>query len=153
MITDAPSPSDSTLRFAVVDEEDLAVMSAHLQDAHLELRDAAFLPQTHRFAAVVCRVDHEALLQGEPRRRQAGFHFERVQRVQRSGFDIENDEPLQLLAVAFEPTAAPAGQVLLTFAGGKRIRLEVECLEAEMRDLGPSWPVSGCPRHRLDAAE
>ena len=46
---------------------------------------------------------------------------------------------LTLLAVEFEETAPPAGVVTLFFAGGPVLRLEVECLEAELADLGPSW--------------
>jgi Protein of unknown function (DUF2948) len=149
----SPSQSDEMLRFAVVDEEDLAVMSAHLQDARLAIENATFLTGTRRFAAVVSRIDWQAFASGQQRRRQTGFHFECVSRVQRSGFDAADDAPLQLLAIAFRPTTAPAGEVLLTFAGGRAIKLDVECLEAEMRDLTACWPVSDCPRHRLDAAE
>ena len=49
------------------------------------------------------------------------------------------DGILTLLAVEFEETAPPAGVVTLFFAGGPVLRLEVECLEAELADLGPSW--------------
>ena len=149
----APSETDDMLRFAVVDQEDLAVMSAHLQDARLSLEGATYLADTRRFAAVVSRIDWQALAAGQQRRRQTGFHFECVHRVQRSGFEAAEDGPLQLLAIAFRPTTAPAGEVLLTFAGGRAIKLDVECLEAEMRDLTACWPVSDCPHHRLDVAE
>lgn len=144
--------SDEILRLVILDEDDLAVVSAHLQDARLSLKDATFLPRFNRFAVVASRVDWGALAQGQQRRRQSGFHFERVLRVQQSGFGGSAEAPLQLLAIAFRPTSAPAGEVLLTFAGGRMIRLEVECLEAEMRDLGEAWPVSDCTRHRLDEA-
>lgn len=153
MTAPADSNSDDMLRFAVVDEEDLAVMSAHLQDAQLSLADVAFLAKTARFAVVVSRIDWRAFMQGRKQRRQAGFHFERVLRVRRTGFEGDSGAPLQLLAIAFHPTEVPAGDVLLTFAGGRVIKLEVECLEAEMRDLSPGWPVDDCPHHRLDEAE
>lgn len=149
MTTPAEPQTDEMLRFAVVDEEDLAVMSAHLQDAHMVLGQATFLTETRRFAVVVSRVDWGALARGVQQRRQTGFHFERVQRVQRSGIS-PGDDTLQLLAIAFTPTAAPAGEVLLTFAGGRLIKLDVECLEAEMRDLSAGWPVKNRPRHHLD---
>ena len=151
MTMPAEPQTDEMLRFAIVDEDDLSVMSAHLQDAHLFMRDAALLPSTHRFALVVSRIDWQALAAGRQLRRQTGLHFERVLRVQRSGFDQAGpDAQFQLLAIAFRPTAAPAGEVLLTFAGGRLIKLDVECLEAEMRDLTACWPVSDCPQHRLD---
>ena len=47
---------------------------------------------------------------------------------------------LNLLAVEFE-TDTPAGVVKLLFSGGGVLRLEVECLEAELADLGPTWAV------------
>jgi hypothetical protein len=37
--------------------------------------------------------------------------------------------------------------VTLTFSGGAVLRLEVECLEAELADLGPSWPADARPVH------
>jgi hypothetical protein len=37
--------------------------------------------------------------------------------------------------------------VTLTFSGGATMRLDVECLEAELADLGPSWTTAACPCH------
>jgi hypothetical protein len=37
--------------------------------------------------------------------------------------------------------------VTLTFSGGASLRLDVECLEAELADLGPSWTTGACPAH------
>jgi hypothetical protein len=30
------------------------------------------------------------------------------------------------------------------------VRLDVECLEAQMRDIGPRWKAKGQPGHQLD---
>ena len=54
---------------------------------------------------------------------------------------------LNLLAVEFSETEAPSGVVLLEFSGGATVRLEVECLEAELADLGSSWMTVHCPAH------
>jgi Protein of unknown function (DUF2948) len=63
-----------------------------------------------------------------------------------------NAEVLNLLAVEFAEADAPAGTVTLTFSGGATLRLEVECLEAELADIGPSWSTTVCPCHaNLDA--
>ncbi|MGA7211867.1 MAG: DUF2948 family protein [Pseudolabrys sp.] len=35
----------------------------------------------------------------------------------------------------------------MSFSGGATLRLEVECLEAELADLGPTWSTSACPCH------
>ena len=60
-------------------------------------------------------------------------------------------QPLRLLALVFEPGAmAPEGRIRLVFAGGATILLDVDCIEAQLCDLGPRWPVSSCPTHKLD---
>ena len=79
------------------------------------------------------------------------MHFERVLKVSRIGFDQNNAELiLDLLSVTFNETDAPAGQVTLTFSGGAAVRLDVECLEAQMRDIGPRWKAKGQLGHQLD---
>lgn len=141
--TTAPvTGEDKPLRLTVLDEEDLAVVSALLQDAEAVLSDMAFLPRQARFALIVARFDWTAAMRGSPERCRAGLHFERVLHVARSGLPAPDPAlPLRLLAIAFSPEDTPGGTVLLTFIGGAQIRLQVECLEAEMRDIGPRWPV------------
>ena len=76
------------------------------------------------------------------------MRFERVLGAQVQAIDLENKGlVLSLLAVTFEPTAAPAGYVTLHFADGGAIRLHVECVEAELKDLGPIWQVEFKPQH------
>jgi Protein of unknown function (DUF2948) len=43
--------------------------------------------------------------------------------------------------------------VKLIFSGGGTLRLEVECLEAELTDLGPSWPAAARPIHTEDTPD
>ena len=57
------------------------------------------------------------------------------------------DRVLSLLAVSFEPAEPPGGHVRLTFSGDASIRLEVECIEAELKDLGPAWSARLKPKH------
>jgi hypothetical protein len=140
------------LRLVALDSEDLAVLSANLQDALIKTGDMAYLPATKRFVVVAARFDWvRAASQGAMERCRAGMHFERVLKVSRMGFDQNNVELiLNLLSVTFNETDAPAGQVTLTFSGGAAVRLDVECLEAQMRDIGPRWKAKGQPGHQLD---
>jgi hypothetical protein len=57
---------------------------------------------------------------------------------------------LNLLAVEYAETQAPSGLVTLLFSGGGALRLEVECLEAELADLGPVWTAAARPVHVVD---
>jgi hypothetical protein len=140
------------LRLVALDSEDLAVISANLQDALVKTADMAYLPPTKRFVIVAARFDWvRAAAQGAMERCRAGLHFERVLKVARMGFDQQDAGlVLNLLSIAFTETDAPAGQVILTFSGGGAVRLDVECLEAQMRDIGPRWKAKGQPGHQLD---
>jgi hypothetical protein len=147
------------LRLLALDEEDLNVISAHLQDAVLKVRDMSLVPGTGQFAMAVNRFAREA---GAARkgfrksyqRRRAALHFDRVKAVRSIGIDRSNpDQVLALLAVHFEPDLepanAPAGEVSLVFAGDAMLTLEVECIEARLTDLGPAWSTERAPHHPL----
>ena len=78
------------------------------------------------------------------------LHFDRVL-VGQGSHGIDRDKPadvLSLLAIRFLPADAPAGTVDLVFAGGGTIRLDVECIEARLADLGGAWEASSRPAHR-----
>ena len=139
------------LKFVVLDEEDLEVVSAHVQDAVVKAADVMWRPQEKRLLVALNRFDWEGA-QAEPpefRRRRAALRFERVLPANAGCIDPGKDAVLNLLAVEFSETDAPAGIVTLTFSGGAALRLEVECLEAELADLGPTWTAVACPAHAV----
>lgn len=141
------------LKLVAFDPEDLEVVSAHLQDAVVRVADLAFLPKEHRFALVARRFDWEAGSGEPPRRRLTGLHFERVTQVRARGIDRSNaDAVLNLLAITFTPGEAPSGTATLIFAEGGAIQLELECIEMQMKDLGPVWEAESRPTHDLAPA-
>jgi hypothetical protein len=84
----------------------------------------------------------------EYRRCRTALRFERVVSCKCRDLDqAGKDAVLNLLAVEFSADDAPAGTVTMTFSGGGAIRLEVECLEAELVDLGEVYATRGCPDH------
>ena len=142
------------LKLIALDIDDLRVLSCHLQDAVARVGDMAYLRDEMRFAAIVNRFDWEQAQKadGAYQRRRCGLRFERVTGAQVLGVDLrQKDAVLELLAVTFEPSAeAPMGTVTLSFAGGMAIRLQVECVEAELRDLGAVWRTESKPEHAGD---
>ena len=150
------------LKLIAFDAEDMNVISAHLQDAIVRVGDMAFLPHEKRFAAVLSRFDWTRVLghDGEPAngrrdlaRLRTALRFERVLAARTTGIDLGRPhDVLALLAVAYEGWNAddPSGTVTLTFSGRSAVQLDVECLEAELKDLGPGWSASTCPVHPLD---
>ena len=141
------------LRLVALDQEDLAIVSAHLQDAIIRVGDTTYLPKERRFAIVARRFDWEAAPGEPPRRRLTGLHFERVRAVRARGIDRgKPDEALNLLAITFEERDPPSGTVTLIFANGGAIQVDVECVEMQMKDLGPVWQAEGRPAHDLAQA-
>jgi hypothetical protein len=142
------------LKLIALDPEDLRVLSCHLQDSALRVADMVYLKDEMRFAAIVSRFDWERATQaadGAYQRRRSGVRFERVTAAQVQGIDLkQKDAVLALLAVTFEPAEEPSGTLTLLFAGGGAIRLQVECIEAELRDLGAVWRAHTKPEHASD---
>jgi hypothetical protein len=151
-----PTASHKTaepLKFAVLDEEDLEVVSTHLQDAVVKVADVLWRPSEKRMVVALNRFDWAGALADKPEycRRRSALRFERVLSCQGRNVDPAGpDAVLNLLAVEFAETDAPAGVVTLIFSGGGAFKLEVECLEAELADLGPRWNCTARPVH-LDA--
>jgi DUF2948 family protein len=142
------------LKFVALDEEDLEVISTHLQDALVKVADVMWRPQEKRLVVALSRFDWLSAEcdQAELRRCRAALRFERVSACKcRHVNPAGKDAVLNLLAVEFEPTDPPAGVVKLIFSGGGVLRLEVECLEAELADLGPTWAAALRPAHMDDA--
>lgn len=122
----------SSLKLVAFDADDLAVVSAHLEEATLSRADMAYLPRAQRFVLVMRRRDRE---QESAPNHMTGLHFERVTRVRTLGMPEDSATKLTLLGLAFTPGTEPAGEISLLFSGGIAVRLEVECLEAQMADL------------------
>jgi hypothetical protein len=143
---------DNLLRLFALDDEDLAILSANMQDAKILVSDMAYMPAQKRFALAGKRFDWAKAAAGGCERCATGLHFERVLGVTRTGFaQSETDREMNLLAIGFEAVDAPGGHVTLVFSGGAAVRLQVECIEAQMRDLGPRWPCDKQPAHAVQA--
>ncbi len=153
------------LKLIALEPEDLQVVSTHLQDAVLTVGDIAYLPREKRFAALLNRFDwSEAEAQETParseqkreyKRRRTALRFERVTAARLKDIDLaDKKRVLNLLAIQYEAAAPddPAGFVSLVFAADAAIRLDVEYIEAEMRDLGAAWATRSKPDHADDSA-
>ena len=146
------------LKLIAMDDEDLQVISAHLQDAVLKVADIAYLPQERRFAALLNRFNWSTAL-GQPSsdtpltRHRSAIRIERITAARTQGIDLgAKDQVLSLMAVQFEQLRDddPAGHITLIFAAGGAIRLDVECIEVELRDLGGAWATNSRPTHADD---
>jgi hypothetical protein len=156
------------LKLRAMDDEDLGVVSAFLQDAIVPLAEMEFVPGEKRFALVASRFRWEncpetadmpagavqaarqppgdaSLAEGcaSYERVSCGVAFEGVEAVRRRGLDPrDRGRILELLGMRIE-----AGAVTLEFAGAAALRLEGARITCRMSDLGDPWPAQSRPRH------
>lgn len=144
------------LKLLALDEEDLAIISAHVQDAVMKVGDLRYLAGERRFAVAMNRFIWEKA-DGRRKtyeRRRSALVFDQVKAVRSNR--LRRDQPeavLNLLAIDFDATDAPGGIVTLIFAGGAAIRLDVECIEVRLADLGAAWSTPAKPAHDLSTEE
>lgn len=146
---------DNGLRLLAEDADDLAILSAALQDAVAQVGDIRFDARARELALLVNRFRWEdgagrkAAKGGE--RVRAALHVSSVSSVK--ALRLRRDPPtavVSVLALAFEPGDAPAGVLTITFAGGGALSCEVECLDVMLADLSAPWPTPNRPVHALD---
>jgi hypothetical protein len=150
-----PAQRGRGLRLRAADAEDLAVISACLQDALVSVRDLAYDRDARTFLLVANRFRWEAgdadAPEGAPFERiLCGVAFNAVDGVAYRGFQrSEEDRILSLLALRAVP--GPAGVTIeLDFAGDATIRLTAGEISCRARDFGEAWPTAWRPGHQLD---
>ena len=146
------APDDSAvLKLRAEDAEDLAVISACLQDALVSVRDLAYDAEDRTFLLVANRFRWEdglrtAAEEGGFRRILCGITFRAVTAVSYTGFRRSNESRiLVLLAIRRD-----GDEIRLEFSGGASIRLKVGRILCHARDLGEPWPTRWQPRHDRD---
>lgn len=142
----------TALKLIALEEEDLRIVSAHAQDAVMKVADLEFSARDKRFVAAMNRFAWEergGFFNRRNERHRSVLHFDRVLAARTIGLSREKpDDVLSLLAIRFEQTDAPAGVVELVFSGNAAVRLDVECIEARLTDLGGAWEASSRPVHK-----
>ena len=144
------------LKLVALDKEDLEIVSAHLQDAVVKVGEIVWQPEDHRLVVGLNRFDWEAASAETPawQRRRSALRFDRVLSFKsRNITPADKDKVLNLLALDFAETDAPGGTVTLSFSGDIALRIDVECVETEVVDLGPVWTTACCPDHEKSESE
>jgi hypothetical protein len=132
---------EKPVRLRAEDVEDLAVMSALLQDARIKLRDMLFDPEERRFIAAFTRYRRE--LQADPTscegltERRSALRFDCIASVKHKKLDPDElDRELSLLTVATAPGDRHLLHIELIFDEGVQIQLRTDCIDALLEDFG-----------------
>lgn len=147
--------AEAPLLLTAQDAVDLQVISALCQDAVFPITEMTYARARREFALLLNRFRWEDREAAD----RAGRGYERVRSVlllrdvqsaSTHGIDRKDkDTVLSLLSVTFEPGADGTGRVILTLAGDGAIALQVESLDATLRDVTRPYlaPSHRAPEH------
>jgi hypothetical protein len=156
------------LKIIARDAEDLAVVSACLQDSLIPLNEMRYLPQERRFVMVANRFRWERAAKetpgtapitdasfesdddfGDRQRTNAGICIDRVLAVRSRNIDRSRpDDFLSLLSVRLD-----GNKLSFLFAGGGVVQVEIEALALYLSDLGKAWPTQWRPDHAMEPVD
>jgi hypothetical protein len=141
----------SELKLLALDSDDLAVISAHIQDSVFKLSDVRYEAKRGQFALQFNRFvwENSASTQGQNARCRAGLCIKRVEAVRSTGINRqETDKVHSLLALQFtQKDDGPNGTLELILSGNGIIALDVECVEAQFADVSGAWETQSKPEH------
>lgn len=128
--------------------EDLALLSALVQDMAVKADDIGWLRTGRRLAFVGNRYRWEARsadgeMQGGGSRIRSALRFDFVDEVQRRNWPSAAGAVLAVLAITVD---ADSG-ILIAFSGGPMLRLKAEVLDVTLEDLSGAWKTRNVPRH------
>lgn len=149
---------EQPLRLIAQDTDDLAILSALIQDSVLPMKETSWQPDVKRFGMLVNRFRWEDKVRAEQNNRayervQSMIIIEDVMGVSSMGINHNDKEQItSVLAVDFEPTKDGAGKVVFTLSGDGALMLEVECLEVIIKDVTKPYAAisRSAPKHKLD---
>jgi hypothetical protein len=133
------------LRLLAQDADDLAIISAAMQDAVAKVGDITYEPGARLLTIAFNRYCWEA---GGSERVRSALQLGGVMKVQaRKIRRAPRDAVIEVLAVSFDAGEAPGGMVTISCAGGGDLRAAVECVDAVLADISEPWPTPRAPAH------
>ena len=132
-------------------EEDLRVVSAHLQDSIVSVADIANLKKNKIFLMQLNRFMWEDVEKGvfrKNKRIRTILKFENVMKVlSRNINQLKKDKFLDFLAIETNITPDKNYEMKIIFAGDAIIRVKCEVIEVTLDDQGEAWDTKNKPKH------
>ena len=133
-------------------EEDLRVVSAHLQDSIASIADMANLKKNKIFLMQLNRFMWEDVEKGvfrKNKRIRTILKFENVLAVDSRNINqLKKDKFLDFLAIETNITPDNNYEMKMIFAGDSIIRIVSEVIEVTLDDQGEAWDTKNKPIHK-----
>ena len=140
------------LKLIAKTEEDLRVVSAHLQDSIVNVADIASLKKNNIFLMQLNRFMWEDVEKGvfrKNKRIRTVLKFENVLRVVSKNVNQQiKDKFLDFLAIETNITPDNNYEMKIIFAGDAVIRVISEVIEVTLDDQGEAWDTKNKPKHK-----
>ena len=140
------------LRLIARTEEDMRVVSAHLQDSIASLSDIANLKKNKIFLMQLNRFMWEDVEKGvfrKNKRIRTILKFENVLDVVSKNINqLKKDKFLDFLAIETNITPDNNYEMKIIFAGDSIIRVSSEVIEVTLDDQGEAWDTKNRPKHK-----
>ena len=133
-------------------EEDLRVVSAHLQDSIASIANIASLKKNKIFLMQLSRFMWEDVEKGvfrKNKRIRTILKFENVLQVVSKNINQQiKDKFLDFLAIETNITPDNNYEMKIIFAGDSIIRIISEVIEVTLDDQGEAWDTKNKPKHK-----
>ena len=141
------------LKLIAKTEEDLRVVSAHLQDSIASVADIANLKKNKIFLMQLNRFMWEDVEKGvfrKNKRIRTILKFENVLNVYSKNINqLKKDQFLDFLAIETNMTPDNNYEMKIIFAGDSVISIISEVIEVTLDDQGDSWDTKNKPKHKV----
>ena len=140
------------LKLIAKTEEDLRVVSAHLQDSIASISDVANLKKNKIFLMQLNRFMWEDVEKGvfrKNKRIRTILKFENVLEVHSRNINqSKKDKFLDFLAIECNTMPDNNYEMKITFAGNSIIKIISEVIEVTLDDQGEAWDTKNKPKHK-----
>ena len=141
------------LRLIARTEDDLKVVSAHLQDAIVSISDAANLKKSKMFLIQLNRFMWEDVEKGvfrKNKRIRTILKFENVLNVYSKNISQrKKDKFLDFLTIETIKMPDNNYEMRIVFAGDSIIKVIAEVIEVTLDDQGEAWNTKNMPKHKV----
>ena len=149
---------EKALNMGAFDNRDLQVVSSLIQDSILPTKEIKWLSSSNKLALLINRFrweDKSSVLskQDNLERVRSLLMISHVKSISSSGFSSkQKGKILSILSISFDGDEGGPGNVLIVLSGNGGIRVNVDALEINLRDVTMPYiaPSGLVPEHIID---
>ena len=144
---------EKNLKLIANSDEDLRVISAHLQDSITQVKNIVHLKKNRIFLIQFNRFMWEDVEKGvfrKSRRVQSVLKLDNILGVYSKNLNQKKkDRFLDFLAIESKFLSDKSYEIKLNFAGDILIKINAEVIECFLEDIGEPWETKSKPKHDI----